>query len=242
MSQRRLQEMKIVTLITARGSSKGLPRKNVLPLAGKPLIAWTIEAALKSRRLNRVIVSTDDEEIAQVARQWGADVPFLRPAELAQDASPHIDVVNHAIQWLEENEKQFPEYVMLLQPTSPFRTAQDIDQAIEIAKTHQAVAVVSVCEASEHPFLSKKISPDGTLDDFVVLNRAAYLRRQDLPPAYALNGAIYLNRRESLLCDQTFLPYGTLAYVMPTERSLDIDTPWEWHLAELILKDQHEHA
>jgi len=110
-----------------------------------------------------------------------------------------------------------------------------------LAETRQATAVVSVCEAQRHPYICKRILDDGTLTDFVSSN-LEYQRRQDLPPAYALNGAIYLNRRESLLRDQTFLPYGTLAYVMPVERSLDIDTPWDWRVAELILKDQCERA
>lgn len=229
----------VLAVIPARGGSKGIPRKNVRPLAGKPLVAWTIEAALQSQMLSRVIVSTDDEEIANVARERGTETPFLRPRELAQDDSSSMSVVLHTVQWLEEQEHFSPDYVLLLQPTSPFRNAQDIDTAVELAETQHAAAVVSVCEAERHPYLCKRILDGGTLADFVP-NNLEYQRRQDLPPAFVLNGAIYLNRRESLLCDQTFLPSGTLAYVMPAERSLDIDSPWDWHLAELILKDQHD--
>ena len=227
----------IVGLITARGGSKSIPHKNVKPLAGKPLIAWTIEVALQSCGLSRVIVSTDDNEIAQVAREWGAEVPFVRPSELAQDDSPHIAAVDHAIRWLAAHDNVHPDYVMTLQPTSPLRTARDIDAAIEIAETHTAIAVVSVCETGHHPYLSRRILPDGTLADFVSSD-ISYMRRQALPPAYVLNGAIYLNCRESLLHNQTFLPQGTYAYIMPLEWSLDIDLPWDLYLADLILRDK----
>jgi CMP-N,N'-diacetyllegionaminic acid synthase len=227
----------IIGLITARGGSKAIPGKNIKLLAGKPMIAWTIEAALKSDRLSRLILSTDDEEIAQVAREWGAEVPFMRPPELAQDDSPHIATVEHAIHWLAEHENVYPDYIMLLQPTSPLRTAEDIDAAIQIAEFHNATAVTSVCETHDHPYLSMRLSEDGTLAGFVA-SEIDYLRRQDLPPAYALNGAIRLNRRESLLRDQAFLPQGTYAYIIPPSRSLDIDTPWDFYLADLILKNK----
>jgi CMP-N,N'-diacetyllegionaminic acid synthase len=229
----------IVGLITARGGSKGIPRKNVKLLAGKPLIAWTIEAALLSPRLSRVIVSTEDDEIARVARQWGAAVPFMRPPELAQDDSPHLLVVEHALQWLEKHDNARPDYVMLLQPTSPLRTAEDIEAVLQVAEARSARAIVSVCKMDRHPYLAKRILEDGTLADFVPSD-IAYLRRQALPPVYALNGAIYLNRRESLLTDRTFVPQGTYGYIMPPERSLDIDSLWDFHLIELILKDRHE--
>jgi len=227
----------VIAIITARGGSKTTPRKNIIPLAGKPLIAWTIEAARASRRLSRTLVSTDDAEIAQIAAKWGAEVPFLRPSELAGDSTPHILAVEHAIRWLDETEGTRPEYVLLLQPTSPLRTGEDIDAVIAIAEEREAVAVVSVCPMERHPYLSKRILADGTLADFVTSD-IAYLRRQDLPPAYALNGALYLNRRESLLRDHTFVPPGTLGYVMPPERSLDVDTPWDFHLIELVLQDR----
>ena len=226
-------------LITARGGSKSIPRKNIKLLAGKPLIAWTIEAARKSKELNRIVVSTDDEEIAEVAREWGAEVPFIRPSELARDDSSSISVVLHAIHWMEENEGYCPDYVMLLQPTSPFRTVEDIQQSVELATKHREVAVVSVCEAVHHPYECKRVLGDETLADFISTD-IVYLRRQDMPPAHALNGAIYLCQRMSLLKDQTFYPEGAIAYIMPSDRSLDIDTMWDWHLAELILKDQKD--
>lgn len=227
----------VISLITARGGSKSMPRKNILPLAGKPLIAWTIEAARSSRFLSRVLVSTDDPEIAEVAAGWGAEIPFMRPAELAGDTTPHVLVVEHAIRWLEEAEGSRPEYVLMLQPTSPLRTAEDIDGVITFAREREAIAVVSVSPMDRHPYLSKRILADGTLAEFVTSD-IAYLRRQDLPPAYALNGALYLNRSDSLLRDHTFVPPGALGYVMPPERSLDVDTPWDFHLVEMILQDR----
>jgi CMP-N-acetylneuraminic acid synthetase len=161
----------------------------------------------------------------------------MRPAELAGDTTPHVLVVEHAIRWLEEAEGSRPEYVLMLQPTSPLRTAEDIDGVITFAREREAIAVVSVSPMDRHPYLSKRILADGTLAEFVTSD-IAYLRRQDLPPAYALNGALYLNRSESLLRDHTFVPPGTLAYVIPPERSLDVDTPWDFHLVEMILQDR----
>jgi CMP-N,N'-diacetyllegionaminic acid synthase len=231
---------KIIGLITARGGSKSVPQKNLKMLAGKPLIAWTIEVALQCNELSRVIVSTDDEQIAEIARKWGAELPFMRPAELAQDDSSHISVVLHAIHRLKEKEGFCPDYIMLLQPTSPLREVEDIRNAVQLANDHHAVAVVSVCEAEKHPYLCKRILNNGTLSDYISTD-IGYLRRQALPPAYALNGSIYLNKCSSLLQDRTFLPEGTIAYVMPPDRSLDVDTMWDWYVAELILKDQYGH-
>ena len=227
-----------LTIIPARGGSKTIPHKNIKLLAGKPLIAWTIEAAINCRKLPRVIVSTDDPEIAKVALQCGAEVPFLRPAELARDESSSLSVVLHLVHWLEEQGSPAPEYILLLQPTSPFRTTEDIEAAIKSASSRRVNAVVSVCEAKVHPFLCKRIQEDGMLVDFITAD-IDYLRRQDLPPAYSLNGAIYMNRYESLLKERTFLPKDTLPYLMPPERSLDLDTPWDWHLAELILREKY---
>lgn len=228
--------MKTVGLITARGGSKGIPQKNIRPLAGKPLIAWTIEAALRSRRLERVIVSTDDEEIAKVSREWGADVPFMRPAELAKDDSPHLEVIRHALGWLESESEAELDYLMLLQPTSPLRTCADIDRAIALGEEKDADAVISVCQTHDHPFLSKQVAADGKLLDFVQKPQG-YLARQSLPPAYSLNGAIYLVRRSLLLERDDWYTDRTFAYIMPPERSLDIDTPWDLHLVDLILRD-----
>jgi CMP-N-acetylneuraminic acid synthetase len=225
----------VLALITARRGSKGIPGKNVRQLGGKPLIAWSIEAAQESPSVGRIVTSTDSEEIAKVARQLGAEVPFLRPAELARDESTHIDVVAHCLEWLVEHEGYAPEYVLLLQPTSPLRTTADIEAASAIITEKDADAVIGVVEAPHHPFLLERIAEDGTLTAFTPSNGAS-LRRQDLPAAYAINGAIYLNRRESLLRERTFLPRGTYPYIMSPERSMDIDTPWDWFLVESVLE------
>ena len=229
----------VLGLITARGGSKGVPMKNLAPLAGRPLIAWTIEAALNSSSLDRVVVSTDDVRIADVAREWGAEVPFLRPAELAQDDSPHVDVVLHAIHWLSDREGNQPGRVVLLQPTSPLRSAADIDGAVNLALREDADAVVSVVESHVHPYLTHRMTERGILQPFVRCD-VAYPRRQDLPPAYFVNGAVFVNRRTSLLATRTFYPNETYGYVMPPERSIQIDTLWDLRLAELVLT--HEPA
>lgn len=233
----------IVGVITARGGSRSVPKKNIALVGGKPLIAWTIETALRSRVLDRVIVSTDDDEIADVSRRYGVEVPFKRPAELARDDSSHIAVMTHAMHWLESQKSWKPEYVMLLQPTSPLRTTEDIQAAVDLALAKQADSVVSVCLARHHPFLTMQITPEGTLADFMGgtpqhLDR----RRQEFPPAYALNGAIFLTRRRILLDQHTFYPARTFAYVMPPERSLDIDDRWDLHLANVMMEHRHAAA
>ena len=221
---------KVLAVITARGGSKGIPGKNIVPMAGKPLIAWTIDAALRSRAGLRVIVSTDDEEIARVARERGAEVPFLRPAELAGDASPHIPVLTHAMKWMESHEKYRPDWVLLLQPTSPMRTAGDIDAALRLAEEKRADSVVSVAPA-KHPCFLMQLTSDGRLEDYMP-KPEGYLPRQRVPPVYAANGAIYLVKRDVLVEKETLYTDRTFAYVMPPERSLDIDTPAELRVAE----------
>lgn len=226
----------VMGVVTARGGSKGLPRKNLCTLSGKPLIAWTIEAAKRSC-LSRVIVSTDDSEIAEVSRQWGAETPFIRPQDLAGDASPHVPVVLHALDWLGEHEGRQPEWVMLLQPTSPLRTSEDIDAAIELAEKTGATAVVGVTEPRHHPFLMHCMDEQGRLSKFMQSD-LNYARRQDLPPVFATNGAIYLIRGSVLREKGTFTPEGCRGLVMPAKRSLDVDTAEDLRLAELVIRDR----
>lgn len=233
---------KILGLVTARGGSKGLIDKNIRPLAGRPLIAWTLDAAHESTGsgpgcLDRVVVSTDSERISDICRQHGAETPFCRPADLARDHSPHIDVVLHALEWLRRHESYVPQWVMLLQPTSPFRTASDIHDAIQLAARRDAPAVVSVCETHAHPYLMRSLGADGTMAAFMQCP-IGYARRQDLPTVYALNGAIYLVRRETLVNKKTLEPPGAVGYVMPPDRSHQIDTAWDLRIAELIARDR----
>ncbi len=226
-----------LALISARGGSKGITGKNIRQVAGKPLIAWTIAAASESRVCQRIIVSTDSPEIADAARQHGAEIPFMRPAELATDDASGTDPVLHAVRWLDLHENFAPEWVMLLQPTSPLRTSLDIRRAVALAEEKNADAVVSVAPVEDHPFWMKRIDADGCLEDFIRLEKP-FNRRQDLPEVYALNGAIYLVHRTVLLGQETLFPPRTHALVMPRERSLDVDTPWDLYLADLILKDR----
>jgi CMP-N,N'-diacetyllegionaminic acid synthase len=219
----------------ARGGSKSIPHKNLAPLAGKPLIAWTIEAAMQCQTPLRVVISTDDDEIAHTAIRYGATRPFMRPADLAQDDTPTIPVVIHALEQLKST-GYAPERLLLLQPTSPLRTADDIDSATRLADKHKAQSVVSVSPATPHPRLMKKVTEDGLLEDFLPGERVT--RRQQLEPAYALNGAIYLTQTKHLTTYESFYADQTHAYVMPRERSLDVDDPWDLHLAELILRDR----
>jgi N-acylneuraminate cytidylyltransferase/CMP-N,N'-diacetyllegionaminic acid synthase len=217
-----------------------VPRKNIADVAGRPLIAWTIAAALASRVGLRVVVTTDCPEIACVSRSHGAEIPFLRPGDLAWDDTPGMPPLLHALEWLETNEGYRPETVLCLQPTSPLRTADDIDQAFAILEETAADSVVSVTQADPHPFLVKRLTDTGYLVDFVVQDRPVE-RRQDYPPAYALNGAIYLTRASVVRAEGTMFPARTVAQVMPRERSLDIDTPWDLHLARLILEHEGAH-
>jgi CMP-N,N'-diacetyllegionaminic acid synthase len=229
--------MNILGLITARGGSKGLPGKNLAPLAGKPLIGWTIDAAMAARSLARIIVSTDDSAIADTCRARGVDVPFLRPAELATDTASHLSVVDHALNHLRIQDRWVPDAVLLLQPTSPLRTAKDIDACATLADREGVEAVVSVCPAEDHPYLVKKLDPAGRLADYVT-PELRYVRRQDFPPALVLNGAVFLSRTESLARVRSFVPPGTLPYVMRREDSVDIDTLEDLAKAEEILRSR----
>jgi N-acylneuraminate cytidylyltransferase/CMP-N,N'-diacetyllegionaminic acid synthase len=232
---------RVAGIIPARGGSKGIPRKNIALLAGKPLIAWTIQAVQSSSGIDRVVVSTDDEEIADVARHYGADVPFLRPSELAQDETSGMAPILHAVEWLQKNEGYAPEMIMCLQPTSPLRSPEDIDAAIEIAAERKADAVISVMPVEHPPDWMRSVDSDGRLKHLAMGNDSI-TRRQDAPPVYALNGAIYLARRTVLLEQETWYTDQTYAYIMPPERSLDIDTEWDLRVAGLILKDKVNHA
>lgn len=218
--------MTVLAVIPARGGSKGIPRKNVRLLAGKPLIVWTIEAALATPGLDAVIVSTEDVEIAAVARAAGASVPFMRPVELAHDTTPGIDPVLHALAALPGHAT-----VVLLQPTSPLRTPADITACLALAA--RSPSVVTVREARDHPFLTYAQAGDGRLRPLVDGDRAA--RRQEMPEALALNGAVYVAATDWVVAGRSFVRSETIGHVMPAERSVDIDTPFDWAVAEMLL-------
>jgi CMP-N-acetylneuraminic acid synthetase len=223
--------MNVLGLIPARGGSKTIPRKNIKDIAGKPLIAWTIESALGSRLLAAVVVSTDDLEIGEVARRYGAETPFVRPAELARDDTPGVDPVLHALEVLPGFDA-----VLLMQPTSPLRTSEDINECIRFAEGIGAGCVVSVTEASQHPYWMYRLDAERRLQSLIAEKHVT--RRQDLPAVYAANGALYFARREWLQRQRAFVTADTFGYVMPVERSIDIDSPFDWKLAELLLKEK----
>jgi CMP-N,N'-diacetyllegionaminic acid synthase len=227
-----------LAIVPARAGSKGVPGKNVAPVGGRPLLAWTLAAARAARGIDRLIVSTDSEEIAAVAREWGGETPFLRPAELARDETPGIEPVLHAVGWLAEHEGYRPELVLLLQPTSPLRIATDVEAALALLAAKDAEAVVSLCEVHHHPAWMKTLDLQGRVVDSQPGSEAAD-RRQDLPRLFALNGAIFLAWTETLLTRRSWYCDRTYGYVMPEERSLDVDTPWQLHLANLLLSE-HE--
>jgi len=225
-----------IAVIPARGGSKGLPGKNVKSMAGKPMMAWTIEAALASTGFARVIVSTDDQEIAAVGRHYGAETPFLRPAEFGTDSASVVDVVLHAVEWLESQEGFSPSQIMLLQPTSPLRTSEDIRSVLTLFSERQPESVVSVVPMQHPPHWLKSINEQGELVPWFEGNLPD--RRQSVGELYMPNGAIYMIAMDVLRKQHTFYPGCTLAYVMPPERSIDVDSAWEFYLAQLILMDQ----
>lgn len=212
-----MSAVKVLALITARGGSKGLPRKNVLLAGGKPLVAWTVLAALNAESVSRVVLSTDDDEIMAAAEAAGCDVPFRRPSLLASDQASSMDVVIHAL-----GELPGYDYVMLLQPTSPLRTSADIDAAFRFMRDHDAPACVSVTEAEQSPYWMFHVTGHERLQA-VLEQQPQFGRRQDLPSVYVLNGAIYIAKVDWLLKTKSFVCPDTVAYRMPRSRSLDID-------------------
>lgn len=235
--------MKILGIIPARGGSKSVPRKNIKDLAGKPLIAWTIEAAKAAAVLDRVVLTTDDEEIAEVGRRYGVDAPFMRPKELAEDKTPTLPVLQHAISWLKENDGYEPDAVMLLQPTAPLRQARHIVEAVELFKKSGADSVVSVVEIPGHfsPYWAVVEGSDGRAKLFTGDPiRKRITRRQDFPQkTYAHNGAIYLFKTRLLFDPYEPSLYGDHVRLYPLEEkySVNIDGLEDWAHAEWIMQN-----
>lgn len=227
------ENLNIIAIIPARGGSKGIPRKNIKKIAGKELISYSIIAGKSSKYVKNVWVSTEDDDIEKVSRKYGADI-IKRPSELAEDDSPTIDVILNCLEYFHKNKIKV-DVILLLQATSPLRTSQDIDQAIEQFVNGEGDSLISVCELSHSPYWSLKLE-DGYLEpnfgrDY--LN----MRRQDLPLLYAPNGSLFIATPDYLLKNKTFYSEKTLPYLMPAERSIDIDNDLDFKLAELILKE-----
>jgi CMP-N-acetylneuraminic acid synthetase len=229
----------VLAVIPARGGSKGVPRKNIRPVCGKPLIAYTIEAALAAGfGLYRTIVSTEDQEIAHVARRYGAEVPFLRPAELAGDRVATLPVLQHAVRYVEDEDETRMDWVLLLQPTAPFRSVADIVVALGLAAAGDCDSVISVVQVfAEHPILMKRIEDNRLLP--YCLEEKEGTRRQDYqPPAYMRNGAIYLTRRDVIMEKSSIWGSIIRPYIMPAERSLSIDSELDLRLAEVLMQER----
>lgn len=213
--------IKTLAVIPARGGSKGLPGKNIVELNGKPLIAWTIEAAKKSIFVTKAVVSSDDDLILKVAAEYGADV-IKRPSELALDSSPSEPVVEHAMKILEAEGEEF-DYVMLLQPTSPLRTCEDIDSSFRLMLSANADALISVYEPEHTPLKSFKLNDRGFLEG-LINNEYPFMRRQDLPKVFMPNGAIYIIKSDIFMKTGKLFCGKTVHYEMPREKSVDVDT------------------
>ncbi|WP_064606213.1 acylneuraminate cytidylyltransferase family protein [Photobacterium sp. J15] len=224
---------RILAIIPARGGSKRLPRKNVLPLAGKPLIQWAIDAAKEVASIDTVMVSTDCPEIAEISKQCGAEVPYLRSAELSSDTASSIDVVLDVIRHYESQGQVF-DSILLLQPTSPLRTAADIEKAVALMAEKDANGVVSVTECEHSPLWCNTLPDDLGMDNFIPEELTA-TRSQDLPTYYRLNGAVYLVKTNVVKKESTLFPkQKSFALVMDNNHSVDIDNELDFRLAEMI--------
>ncbi|EPW8574055.1 cytidylyltransferase domain-containing protein [Morganella morganii] len=226
-----INDLKVFAIIPARGGSKRLPRKNLLPLANKPLISWTIDSAKKSKYIDHIFVSTDDKEIAQISLDYGIEIPELRPSKLALDTSSTDDVITYTI------EKYAAGYdiILLLQPTSPLRTTKNIDDALELFVSKNANSVISVTPCEHSPLWANTLPSDLSMDNFLKGNATA--RSQDLDNYYRLNGAIYIldlgiyKKNKEIKYDN-----NTFAYVMENINSIDIDNLYDFKLAEFLIK------
>lgn len=228
--------MRTLAIVTARGGSKGIPRKNLVPLLGKPLLAYTAEAALAAKQLTRIVLSTDDEEIAHVGRSCGLDVPFMRPPELARDETPTIPVLQDVVRKLELAGESY-DAVFTLQPTTPLRRPEDIDGAIELLERTGADSVISFVDVGErHPARMKFITPDGRVIDPPFTEQFEGQRRQDLPPLYLREGSIYLTRRAVLMEQNSLRGRDCRAWIVPQERACNIDIPFDLFIAEQMLR------
>jgi len=227
-----------LAVIPARGGSKRVPRKNVREVAGKPLIAHTIQHAEESNKIDRAIVSTDSDEIARVAREFGGDVPFMRPTELATDTVAAARVISHALAWATENDQDY-DTICSLQITSPLRTSADIDEALTRLEETDALSCVAVSEYITPPLWAVRLNKDGYLQEFFesgTLWDDRPERSQDIPNLMHPNGAVFASTTDSWQRCESFYTSKTIGYEMPPERSFDIDDPWELELIRNLME------
>lgn len=230
-----MDNKKIIAIIPARGGSKGIPKKNIKPLLGKPLIVYTIESALRSKYLDRIIVSTDDKEISQISKNAGAEV-VERPEKLAEDKTPAYMAIKHAVDYLQKAEKYESDIVIMLQPTSPLRGKEDIDRAIELFLKNKCESVISACQSEHSAYWSFKIK--NKYLEPILGGKYLKLMRQDLPNVCTPNGAIFISTIENILKYKGFYCKKILPYIMPQDRSVDIDSEIEFNLAESLIKNE----
>lgn len=226
-----INDKTVFAVIPARGGSKELPKKNILPLAGKPLIVWTIDAANQSKYIDQCVISTDDEEIASISKENGGEVPFLRPKELALDETTTTAVLMQALNSL----KHKYDLILLLQPTSPLRSATDIDNSLEYFMDRNAPSLISVTESSHPPEWSINLNNDHTFGHSAA-NLSSGKRRQDYKISYTINGAIYIAKTPFFISNKGFVSSSTIAYIMSKEKSIDIDNKLDFQLCEFLLK------
>ncbi len=233
--------MTAVAFIFARGGSKGLPGKNIRPLAGKPLIAWSIEHARAVKRIDRVIVSTDSEEIAAVARDFGADVPFMRPAELARDDSPEWLAWRHALAFLQETEGALPDAMLSVPTTAPLRLSIDLENCLDEFDKGNVDMVISVSDAHRNPWFNMvKENPDGSVG-LVIAPAAGITRRQDAPAVFDMATVAYVARPQFVMQQMGAFTGRVRAVKVPVERAIDIDTIFDFELAEFLISRRENH-
>lgn len=226
----------VVCIIPARGGSKGVPRKNIKLIANRPLIAYTIRHALQSRYIDRTIVSTEDREIACISRQYGAEIPFMRPDYLSTDSTPTIDVLRHIMECLEKNENYSCDIVVLLHATSPLRDVSDIDACIRLLIDKNANNVISVTETHANPYFNMV---EKRTSGIHLVKRGNFSARQAAPEIYVINGSVYVWRKDTLRKTRKVVTKQSELYVMPRERSIDIDDLFDFRIAEILLTKTH---
>jgi CMP-N-acetylneuraminic acid synthetase len=233
--------MKAIAFIFARGGSKGLPGKNIRPLAGKPLIAWSIEHARAVERIERVIVSTDSEEIAAVARDFGADVPFMRPAELARDESPEWLAWRHALAFFQDTEGALPDAMLSVPTTAPLRLPIDLENCLDEFAKGDSDMVITVSDAHRNPWFNMvKENPDGSVG-LVIAPRSGITRRQDAPAVFDLATVAYVARPQFVMQQMGIFTGRVRAVKLPVERAIDIDTQFDFELAEFLINRRENH-
>ncbi len=230
------KRLNILGIIPARGGSKGIPKKNIKILGDKPLIYYTIKSAKRSVYITDLIVSTDDLEIAKIAESCGANVPFIRPKELALNETPMLPVLRHAVDFMEKNKNIIFDYIVILQPTSPFRLPEDIDKTIEVIIEKGADSAVSLVEVESqfHPMKMKKFEEQRVLS--YTIDEPEGINRQDLPKVYRRSSAVYVQKRDLIVKKNQLYGDYIVGHIVPAERYIDIDNEFDWLKAEYMLK------